>query len=71
MKDDLSAYLFHQGTNYKAYEYFGSHIAECDGVGGVVFRVWAPAGISMTGTRLLILCGAKRTVRYSLCLFPG
>ena len=48
MKDDLSAYLFHQGTNYKAYEYFGSHIAECDGVGGVMFRVWAPAAISVS-----------------------
>ena len=39
MKDDLSAYLFHQGTNYKAYEYFGAHIAESDGVAGVMFRV--------------------------------
>ena len=37
-KSNISLYLFHEGTNYKAYEYFGSH--PCDG--GAVFRVWAP-----------------------------
>ena len=35
---NLAAYLFHQGTNYKAYEYFGCHKTE----DGYVFRVWAP-----------------------------
>jgi len=35
---NLAAYLFHQGTNFKAYEYFGSHKTE----DGFVFRVWAP-----------------------------
>ena len=35
---NLPAYLFHQGTNYKAYEYMGAHLE--DGVR--VFRVWAP-----------------------------
>ena len=35
---ELAAYLFHQGTNFYAYEYLGVHI-----VGeSVVFRVWAP-----------------------------
>lgn len=35
---DLPLYLFHEGTNAKAYEYLGSHP---DG-DSVVFRVWAP-----------------------------
>ena len=34
----MAAYLFHQGTNFHAYEYLGMHI-EGD---GIVFRVWAP-----------------------------
>ena len=37
-KSDIPLYLFHEGTNAKAYEYLGSHPAE----NGVVFRVWAP-----------------------------
>ena len=34
----LAEYFFHEGTNYCAYEYFGSHIIDdyC------IFRVWAP-----------------------------
>ncbi len=39
---NLPLYLFHQGTNYKAYEYLGSHFEEQNGVQGVVFRTWAP-----------------------------
>lgn len=35
---NLAAYLFHQGTNYKAYEYFGCHKVE----DGYAFRVFAP-----------------------------
>ena len=35
---NAAPYLFHQGTNYKAYEYFGAHRDGDD----VVFRVWAP-----------------------------
>ena len=38
IKDNLPAYLFHQGTNYKAYEYLGVHREN----GVYVFRVWAP-----------------------------
>lgn len=37
-KNDLAPYLFHEGTNYRAYEYLGAH-REGD---GYVFRVWAP-----------------------------
>ena len=36
---DLPIYLFKQGRNARAYEYFGSHLTE----EGAVFRVWAPA----------------------------
>ena len=37
-KHELAPYLFHQGTNYMAYEYMGAHRTE----EGVTFRVWAP-----------------------------
>jgi len=36
--NDIAPYLFHQGTNYRAYEYFGAHrVAD-----HILFRVWAP-----------------------------
>lgn len=41
MKDSLPRFLFHQGTNFRSYEYFGSHFVRRDGKDGVVFRVWA------------------------------
>ena len=34
----LAPYLFHQGINYRVYEYLGVHKEAC----GYVFRVWAP-----------------------------
>ncbi len=37
-RDGVPAYYFHQGTNYKAYEYMGVH--KCRD--RYVFRVWAP-----------------------------
>lgn len=40
--DNLPLYLFHQGTNYKAYEYLGAHPLLKGKVQGVVFRTWAP-----------------------------
>ncbi|MGX8700222.1 1,4-alpha-glucan branching protein GlgB [Caproiciproducens sp.] len=48
---NLPLYLFHQGTNIKAYEFLGVHKAEKDGKEGMVCRVWAPnaAGISVAG----------------------
>lgn len=39
---DLPIYLFHQGTNFNAYETFGAHFDCQNGVNGVMFRVWAP-----------------------------
>ena len=38
-RSDAAEYYFHQGTNFHAYEYLGSH--PTDG-GRRVFRVWAP-----------------------------
>ena len=44
---EMAAYLFHQGTNFHAYEYLGMHF---EGE-RVVFRVWAPnaAFVSVCG----------------------
>ena len=39
---DLPSYLFHQGTNYHAYEYLGCHQHKIDGKYQYTFRVWAP-----------------------------
>lgn len=42
---DIPVYLFKQGRNCRAYEYFGSHFTEKN---GVVFRVWAPHAKSVS-----------------------
>ena len=39
-KSELPVYLFHQGTNYRAYEFLGCHYDIKTGV--AVFRTWAP-----------------------------
>jgi len=39
---DLAAYYFHQGTNYRAYEYFGCHEEKNENGYFYSFRVWAP-----------------------------
>ena len=48
MKNDLANYLFHQGTNYNAYEYLGAHFDVVNNVKGVIFRVWAPNAKSVS-----------------------
>ncbi len=48
MKNDLPCYLFHQGTNYNAYDFLGAHFACVNGKRGVVFRVWAPNAKSVS-----------------------
>jgi 1,4-alpha-glucan branching enzyme len=51
-KEYFPAYIFHEGTNYRSYLYFGSHDAvDEDGKPCTVFRVWAPKAryISVTG----------------------
>jgi 1,4-alpha-glucan branching enzyme len=35
-------HLYGEGTHYEAYNTFGAHLAECDGVPGARFAVWAP-----------------------------
>lgn len=39
---DYPLHLFHHGTNYKAYEFFGVHACTIKRKRGFVFRVWAP-----------------------------
>ena len=41
-KDNLPLYLFHQGTNYKSYEFLGAHPCKKGRSQGYIFRVWAP-----------------------------
>lgn len=36
--DNMAVYLFHQGTNFQAYNYLGAHKTK----NGMVFRTWAP-----------------------------
>ena len=39
---DLGSYLFHQGTNFRAYEYLGCSLEMKDGKYEYTFRTWAP-----------------------------
>ena len=39
---DFDLHLLSEGTHYDAYEKLGAHVREIEGVGGVVFDVWAP-----------------------------
>ena len=43
--DDFPVFVFHQGRNYKAQEFFGAHRADGD---TFVFRVWAPHAKSVS-----------------------
>lgn len=47
----LSEYLFHQGTNFHAYEYLGIHESKTDEGYRYTVRTWAPnaAGVSLVG----------------------
>ena len=42
MDSSFPLYLFHQGTNFKSYEFFGGRFFQSDDEKGVMFRVWAP-----------------------------
>ncbi len=39
--ENAAAYYFHQGTNYRAYDYMGVHAEQLDGTWRYTFRVWA------------------------------
>ena len=42
-QESFDSYVFHEGTNYRAYSYFGQHPAvDAEGNPCTVFRVWAP-----------------------------
>ena len=47
--NDLPVFLFHQGTNYRAYEFLGCHYDRL--TGAAVFRTWAPgaSAVSVVG----------------------
>ena len=47
-KDEQTKYLFHQGTNYRSYNYLGSHFEKKGKDSGVIFRVWAPNAESVS-----------------------
>ncbi|MCO6411312.1 MAG: 1,4-alpha-glucan branching protein GlgB [Thiogranum sp.] len=39
---DFDLHLFAEGRHWHAYRFLGAHVHEVDGVGGVLFAVWAP-----------------------------
>ncbi|MBE6532668.1 MAG: 1,4-alpha-glucan branching protein GlgB [Ruminococcaceae bacterium] len=39
---DLASYFFHQGTNFRAYDYLGCSLKMVDGKYEYTFRTWAP-----------------------------
>ncbi len=41
-KNRKAEYYFHEGTNFRAYEFLGCHAEECDGRWVYSFRTWAP-----------------------------
>ncbi len=45
---EFPLHVFHEGTNYTAFEFFGAHKGEKDGKNGVFFRVWAPHARSVS-----------------------
>lgn len=47
-RTEVPVYLFHQGTNYKAYELLGTRPSRRKNQAGVVFRVWAPHARSVS-----------------------
>ena len=45
---EFDRYLFHQGTNYHAYEMLGAHFVKQGGKKGIRFAVWAPHAKSVS-----------------------
>jgi len=45
LNNELPVYLFHQGTNYRAFEFLGCHFDRKTGI--AVFRTWAPKAKSV------------------------
>lgn len=51
LHDSFPVYLFHEGTNSRAYDLLGAHMGKSGGLLGCFFRVWAPhaSTVSVTG----------------------
>ena len=47
-QSDVPLHLYHQGENFKSYEFFGAHPETVDKKSGYVFRVWAPRAKSVS-----------------------
>lgn len=47
LNDTLGSYFFHQGTNFKAYEYLGCHSYVDGEEERLLFRVWAPNALAV------------------------
>ncbi len=45
---EFPLYIFHEGSNSTAFEFFGAHKGVKDGVEGAYFRVWAPNAKSVS-----------------------
>ncbi len=45
---EFPLFVFHEGNNFEAYEFFGAHKAVKDGKEGAYFRVWAPNAKSVS-----------------------
>jgi 1,4-alpha-glucan branching enzyme len=41
-KNNLPSYLFHEGTNFRAFDFLGAHFDTFNEKKGIWFRVWAP-----------------------------
>ena len=44
----VPVYLYHQGTNFRSYQFFGAHLEETELGKGVTFRVWAPNALEVS-----------------------
>ncbi|MGN0666107.1 MAG: 1,4-alpha-glucan branching protein GlgB [Huintestinicola sp.] len=45
---EFPLFIFHEGNNFEAFDFFGAHKCCVDGKEGVVFRVWAPNAKSVS-----------------------
>ncbi|MBQ5317244.1 MAG: 1,4-alpha-glucan branching protein GlgB [Oscillospiraceae bacterium] len=45
---EFPLFVFHEGNNFEAFEFFGAHKGKKDGKDGVYFRVWAPNAVSVS-----------------------
>ena len=76
---EYDSYLFHQGTNYNAYDSMGAHFANFNGRNGVIFRVWAPRADAVSvvgavirdGERVLMAQRPEGKAQAGLWEFPG